>query len=135
DNPSNTATTSSTATVADAALTSRCAMPPVIVQTYSGPTAEFNDSAATGSSTDFTATINWGDSSSSAGIVTGGPGLLDYFVIGSHTYSVTGSLTVTTTIVDDDGAKTVATCNVLVVAFPTTSGGTFVVGDLEAMAP
>lgn len=135
DNPGNTATTSATATVADAALSSKCTMPPVITPTFAGSTAEFDDSATTGSQADFTATINWGDHSSSTGTIAGGPGLVPYDVSGSHTYSSTGSFTVTTTINDDGGATTTATCTVLVAGFPTANGGTFVVGDLEAMAP
>jgi hypothetical protein len=132
DNPSNTATVASPATVADAALSSKCTMPPVVTTAFAGSTAAFTDSSLTGTLSDFTATINWGDGSSSAGTITGGPGLVPYAVSGSHTYTTTGNLTVITTINDVGGSQTVAKCAVLVAGFPTASGGTFVVGDLEA---
>jgi hypothetical protein len=62
-------------------------------------TASFTDSYSNVAS-DFTATINWGDFTSSAGTVTGplgGP----FVVTGSHTYADEGSYTVTTTLTDD----------------------------------
>ncbi|TMD40078.1 MAG: hypothetical protein E6I89_04150, partial [Chloroflexi bacterium] len=132
DNSGNTATTSSTATVADAALTSSCTMPPVITTTFVGSTAEFTDGSSTGTLSDFSATISWGDTTSSMGTIVGGPGLLPYDVSGSHNYSTTGTFTVTTTIKDVGGSQTVATCHVFVAGFPTANGGTFVIGDLEA---
>jgi hypothetical protein len=142
----NTADTTSTARVADAALTSSCptpatattkasTAPPISTQTFAGSTARFNDSSTTGTPNDFTATINWGDSMSSAGTIAGGPGIAPYTVSGSHTYSTTGTFTVTTTINDVGGASTSVKCQLLVAGFPTANGGTFVVGDLEAMAP
>ncbi len=131
----NTADATSTANVGDAALTSSCATPPASAQTFNGPTATFTDANAFATSADFTATINWGDGSSSAGTVSGGPGVGPYTVTGSHTYSSTGPFTITTTINDDGGSTTTATCGAVVGAFPTSNGGTFVVGDLEAMAP
>lgn len=130
DNTGNAATVSTTATVADATLTSTCAMPAFIAQTYSGPTAGFNDSASTGNPADFTASITWGDGGSSTGTVAGGPGLAPYTVSGSHTYATTGPKTITTRVLDDGGAKTVATCSATVFAFGTSSGATFVIGDL-----
>jgi hypothetical protein len=131
DNPSNTATANSTALVADAALTSACAMPPFTAQTYSGPTATFSDKSSTGTLSDFSATINWGDGSS-AGTIAGGPGNVPYTVSGSHTYGSTGTFTVTTTVTDVGGSKTTATCSVTVFAFATGNGAAFVIGDLEA---
>jgi hypothetical protein len=50
----------------------------------------------------FTATINWGDGSSSAGTV--GLSGATYFVQGSHTYSTDGSYTVRVTVAEDGGA-------------------------------
>jgi hypothetical protein len=132
DNPSNTAIASSTARVADAALHASCAAAPVSTQSFSGPTATFLDDNMFATKADFSATINWGDSTTTAGTVSGGPGVGPYTVSGSHTYSTTGTFTITTTITDDGGATATATCTVLVAAFPTATGGTFVVGDLEA---
>jgi hypothetical protein len=130
----NTADATSTARVGDAALTSMCAMPPVTPQAYTGPTATFNDSSSTGTLSDFSATINWGDATTTAGTVAGGPGLAPYTVSGSHTYTSTGPFTVTTTINDIGKSTTTATCHVLVFAFPTATGA-FVIGDLADPLP
>jgi hypothetical protein len=132
DNAANTATVTSTATVADAALTSACAMPSLTTQAYAGKTATFTDASSTGTLSDFTASINWGDSSTSAGTITGGPGIAPYTVSGSHTYASTGYFTVTTTITDVGGSTSTATCTkVLVFAF-APGGGAFAIGDKES---
>jgi hypothetical protein len=135
DTISNTATVHPTATVGDAALRAACAAAPFSTQSFSGPTATFVDQDPNGVNTDYTATISWGDSSSSTGTVTGGPGNGPYTVSGTHNYSSTGVFTITTTI-KDHPASAIATCpDVVVAAFPTANGGTFVVGDLEATGP
>jgi hypothetical protein len=130
----NTADATSTAKVGDAPLTSMCAAPLAIPQTYTGPTATFNDSSSTGTLSDFSATIAWGDGSSSAGSIAGGPGLAPYAVAGSHSYTTTGTFTITTTINDVGGSTTTATCHVIVFAFPTATGS-FVIGDLADPLP
>jgi PKD repeat protein len=117
--------------VADAPLTSACAMPSFTLQSFSGPTATFSDAATTGLLSDFSASIDWGDGSSSAGAISGGPGTAPYTVKGSHTYTTTGFFDVKTTINDDGGSSTKATCsNVLVFAF-APGGGAFTIGDKE----
>jgi len=128
DNTSNTDTAHSTATVADAPLTSQCATKATSVKAYVGTTASFTDANPFGESADFSATINWGDSSSSSGTVSPGTGIGPYTVSGSHTYSSTGPFTITTTINDVGGSQTVATCQTLVFAF-APGGGAFVIGD------
>jgi hypothetical protein len=133
DNPSNPVIVKSTAKVVDAALSSTCAMPAFTAQTYSGPTATFTDKSSTGTLSDFSATINWGDGSST-GTISGGPGNAPYTVSGSHTYGSTGTFTVTTTVKDVGGSTTTATCHVLVFAFPTATGA-FVIGDLADPLP
>jgi hypothetical protein len=135
DNASNTATVGSTATVADAALRAACAAAPFSTQNFSGPTATFVDQDPNGVNTDYTATIFWGDASSSPGTVTGGPGSGPYTVSGTHNYSSTGVFTITTTIRDHPASATATCPDVVVAAFPTANGGTFVVGDLEATGP
>jgi hypothetical protein len=135
DTPSNTATVNSTANVNDAAIHAACATPIASTQKFSGFTATFTDENSGATSADFTANIAWGDSTSSAGTVGGGPGPGPYTVFGTHTYATTGLFTITTTIKDDGGASDVASCKIFIGAFPTANGGTFVVGDLEATGP
>jgi len=131
DDGGSTTSGSGTAKVADAPLTSSCAASSTSPQSFSGPTATFNDTNPSGTGADFTATINWGDASSSAGTITGGPGLSPYTVSGSHTYASTGIFTITTNVKDDGGSTTSASCTVVVFAF-APGGGSFVIGDLNS---
>ena len=63
----------------------------------------FSDGNPDGQTTDFTATINWGDGSSpSTATVSGTPG--DFTVTGSHTYAVGGVFTISDQIVDNGGS-------------------------------
>ena len=134
DNPGNTATVKSSATVADATLdTPVCEVPSVITPTYAGPTGSFTDGNSFATSADFTATIDWGDGSSPGTV--SGTGSGPYEVTGNHTYSHTGTFIVTTFVKDDGGSTVTITCKTLVAGFPTASGGTFVVGDMEATGP
>jgi hypothetical protein len=133
DNPKNNATVISTASVGDAPLMSRCATTPVSTQTYTGRTAIFTDQSSTGTLSDFSATISWGDSSSSPGTISGGPGNAPYTVSGTHTYTSTGTFLITTTIKDVGGSTTTTpACSVIIFAFATQKGAAFVIGDLEA---
>lgn len=134
DTPKNTTTPTSTASVRDAALHSSCAVAPASTQSFSGPTATFTDDNQFATTADFSATINWGDSTTSSGTISGGPGAGPYTVRGNHTYSTTGTFTISTLIRDDGGAKTAATCQVIVFAFPTATGA-FVIGDLADPLP
>ncbi len=127
DTLSNTATATTTAAVADAALTASCAAPAVSPQAFGGDVATLNDANPLGTTTDFTATIDWGDGASSAGVVTGpigGP----FSISGSHVYGSTGFFNINTSISDVGGSKATATCRMLVFAF-APGGGSFVIGD------
>src|SRR5207248_205394 len=95
-------------------------------QTFSGPVANLVDSNSQATTADFTATINWGDGSSSGGTVTGPTGG-PFTVSGTHTYGSTGFFTITTAITDDGGSKATTTCAIIIVG--TTAGGSFVIGD------
>jgi hypothetical protein len=128
DNASNTATANSTANVGDAALASTCATPPASSTSFNGNVANLIDANSQATTADFTATISWGDGSSSAGTVsgpTGGP----FTVSGSHTYGSTGPESISATVTDDGGSTTsVSGCTVLIFA-PVSTGGAFVIGD------
>src|SRR5207302_1227446 len=97
----STVALSGNATIADAALTA--GQPAVISategSTVSGTVGSFSDANSGATAADFTATIQWGDGSSSAGVVsgpTGGP----FTVSGSHLYAEEGSYTIAVTVTD-----------------------------------
>jgi adhesin/invasin len=74
---------------------------------YDGTVARFTDADTVSPASDFSATINWGDGTTSAGIVTGGNGT--FAVAGAHTFTTEGELPVSVTLADD---------------FPGTAGAT-----------
>jgi hypothetical protein len=124
DDGGSTTSASGNTTVADAPLAATCATPTVSTASFSGTTATFTDANPGATVADFTATINWGDTTSSPGIVTGpvgGP----FTVSGTHTYGTLGSHTITTSIVDD-GGSTASTGGCSVLTFQPVP---FVIGD------
>ncbi len=120
-----TATTS--ATIADAPLTAQ-GTNIVTLNPFSGTVATFTDADPHGTVSDYTATIAWGDGSSSAGTVTANGS--SFAVNGSHSYAALGPYTITVHISDAGGASTSATTNIILFAFP--SGGDFTIGDGNA---
>jgi len=104
-----TATATSTATVAEAdslSGTPRTFAAPSGVS-FSTAVASFNDTLTTNTAGDFTATIDWGDATVSAGTVSGGAGAFQ--VSGTHTYAAPGTFTVTVTLSDDAPGTATAT--------------------------
>jgi hypothetical protein len=103
----STSTTTGTAKVSDAKLTSTgTTIAGTEAVRLTTTVANFKDADPAGVSTDYAATINWGDNTSSSGVisaVTGG-----FTVTGTHTYVEGKTYTVKTTI-KDHGASTVAT--------------------------
>jgi hypothetical protein len=107
DTGGNTASANSTATVADAALSATGVN---ISATEGAPlsnvtVATLTDSAGTYTNlSNLSATINWGDSSSSAATLvgTGTPGI--YSIEGSHTYAEYGNYTVGVSVTDTGGS-------------------------------
>lgn len=97
------ATGTSTANIAEADLTVK-AMPLTLTegQSFSGTVATFSDPGAAANDT-FTATISWGDNSSSTGTVTLGKG--SYSVSGSHTYTDEGSFPVSISVTESGASQ------------------------------
>jgi hypothetical protein len=128
---STTQTVTTTANVADAALTATGNPDFVSTNPVSHGLATFTDQNLAATTADFTSgggstTIDWGDASTSAGAVSQtGPG--QFAVSGTHTYAALGPYTITVTIVDDGGSMATAVTHVIVFAFP--AGGDFVIGN------
>ena len=133
DNPSSSATADSTVVVADASLAASGACSATSLRSYSGPTATFVDAASPfGTATDFTATINWGDGTATAGTVSSAGGG-HYAVAGAHTFPSVGRFTVTTTIKDVGGSTGSASCSTIGFSF-APGGGSFVIsGERDRM--
>jgi hypothetical protein len=128
DNAANSATAHSTAKVADAPIHASGVSLITTPAAYSGPVATFTDEA-NGPRSDFSATVNWGDGSSSAATISGPSANGTFTVSGSHTYATTGPFTVTVKVTDVGGSTDTATTSVLVYAFATGTGGSFTISD------
>jgi hypothetical protein len=74
---------------------------------FTATVATFSDTLASNVAADFTATIDWGDATSSAGTVSGGGGAFQ--VSGTHTYAGTGTFPVMVTLSDDAPGTATAT--------------------------
>ncbi len=103
----STGTGSASATEADglsgtpATITAQAAAP------FNGTVATFTDTDTANVASDFVATINWGDGTTSPGTVAGGSGT--FTVSGSHTYAASGTFTVSVTLADDAPGTATAT--------------------------
>jgi hypothetical protein len=104
-----TANTTSTANVAEGdALTGHpVTFAATALVPFTGTVATFTDTFAGNVPADFTATINWGDATVTAGTVTGSAG--NFTVSGTHTYAAAGTFTVTVTLTDDAPGTATAT--------------------------
>ncbi len=122
---------SGTAAVGDAGLSAtgmgEPASPVLTTSSFAAPVASLSDANSSGSAGDFTATIDWGDGTSSEGTVTGSGG--SYSVSGSHSYGADGPYTVAVHIADDGGSVVDAITHVLVYEYADQNGGSFVIGD------
>jgi hypothetical protein len=89
----NTITVAQRLTAQGGAITAGAGVP------LSGATiATFQDLDTTAPTSNFTTTIDWGDGTTTAGVVTGGVG--SFNVTGSHTYSTVGTFTANVTITE-----------------------------------
>jgi hypothetical protein len=82
--------------------------------------ATFTDADPSGKASDYTASIDWGDGSTTAGTISAAAGE-GFEVKGSHTYPAAGQHTTSITISDVGGAKTTTTGSANVVGPPVVS--------------
>jgi hypothetical protein len=82
--------------------------------------ATFTDANTHNTAGDLPATIDWGDSTSSTGAVTGSAGT--FAVTGSHAYGSVGTFTVTITLHDDVSGVVKLTVTVVAATSPTPAG-------------
>jgi len=71
---------------------------------FSGPVANFLDTYVENVASDFTATINWGDGTTTPGVVSGGNGA--FTVSGSHTYAGPSKTELVTVTLSEDAPGT-----------------------------
>jgi hypothetical protein len=117
------ATVSGSANIADAPLTagSPVALTPNTGATISTNVGSFTDENPTAPTTDFIATINWGDGSSSAGTITQPGGVGTAFVVsGSHAYANPGNYNPAINILDVGGSAVTLTGSATVTDLPVT---------------
>ncbi len=112
---STTATGTATVTDAVPSLTA-IAIAPVEGIAFTGTVATFTDPVPIPSS--FTATINWGDGTSSAGTITYNGVTQKFSIAGTHAYAEEGTDTVTVTLNDVGGKTATATATATVADAP-----------------
>ena len=78
-------------------------------QAFTGTVATFTDSDTANVAGDFTATINWGDGTTTAGVITDTAGTIT--VTGTHTYAGSGQDAVSVTLTDDAPGTATATAS------------------------
>src|SRR6185437_14007819 len=86
---------------------------------FSGAVATFTDTYAGNTASDFTASIDWGDGTTTSGTVSGGSGT--FTVSGGHTYTAAGTDSVHVTLTDD--APGTATATATTTANVSSGGG------------
>jgi hypothetical protein len=123
DNVTTTLTGGVTATEADVLTAGVAPSIAAIAGTaFNGSVATFTDSYTANTASDFAATINWGDGTSSAGIITDVNGAIS--VAGSHTYSATGNDVLSVTLNDTHGTAAATATGSATVTAPTVNAAT-----------
>lgn len=104
-----TATVTDTATVTEADVLSGTPRTFSVLPgtSFTTTVATFSDAFTGNTASDFTATIDWGDATTSAGVVSGGSGAFQ--VSGTHTYAGPGNFSVIVTLSDDAPGTATAT--------------------------
>jgi PKD repeat protein len=108
DNTPNAATVSTPVKVNDAALHAK-GVNASSKSPFNGKIATFTDDDPAGTVSDYTASINWGDKSTSSGTIASG-----FKVNASHKYNKAGTYKVIVTIKDAGGSTTTATSTVTI---------------------
>ena len=94
--------------VVDAPLTAKpMSITAIATVAFNGAVATFTDANPNGAVSDFSATIDWGDGTKSAGSIATNPSG-GFVVNGTHTYATASNLKTTITISDVGGAEAVA---------------------------
>lgn len=122
-----TASSTAGAAVSDATLsvTAKATVSVAEGASFNGSLLTFTDADPNGTAGDYTATIDWGDQTTSSGTVSAGanPG---FAVTGSHTYAEEGQYSIRVTVNDAGGASVTATTSASVAdAALTATGGQF----------
>jgi PKD repeat protein len=108
----NKATANTTATIGDAALHASGVKPGLNGHKASGRVATFTDDNPNAPVSDFSASINWGDGTTTKGnVATSGS---KFSVSGTHTYNKAGTFTIKISIKDDGGSTASATTTVTI---------------------
>ena len=119
-------TAANIAVIKDAPLTGSNGSPQTIVQGNSlfvSPLVTFADANPTAPLSDFTATIDWGDGTTTLGTISKPNSLVsDFAVSGTHTFLKPGTYTATVFIQDVGGSTTTATATIVVSAQTITFG-------------
>jgi hypothetical protein len=106
----STGSTNCIANVIDAPLTGAgLTLTAVEGAPYSGPVATFTDANPNSRTTDFTATIDWGDGTTDPAVIASEES--EFVVLGSHTYTDEGPYAINVSVLDEGGSR----------AFPATT--------------
>jgi uncharacterized repeat protein (TIGR01451 family) len=113
-----TATVKPVATVGDATLSATAAAVSTTEgSTFSGTVATFSDGNPLATASDFSATIDWGDGTTTSGSVSAAAS--GFQVTGSHTYATSGGETITVAVSDVGGSSATITTSATVAASGT----------------
>jgi PKD repeat protein len=97
---------------------------------FAGTLASITDDNPSAGPSDFAATVDWGDGTSSNATLSRRGNAFE--VSGSHTYAQTGLYTVSVHVTDQGGSAATAASQLLIWAFAAGNGGSFVIGDGSA---
>jgi hypothetical protein len=126
------ASATSSAAVTDAELTpGSTTFAATVGVGFTETVANFTDADPNGTASDYTATIDWGDSTTSIGILAANAG--GFAVTGTHTYTGAGSFPVAVTLTDAGGGSAQAAGTATVTVAPVVATGSFTLTAAEAV--